>query len=113
MTTTTTTKKGTTNMSITRTMAEQIGARNILAISGGRMIVDEAHGEIILPVASGYKVVVTYCRASDTYTVRRVMVRGAKVFEKGTITGVYCDQVGEIAYRASCFRDGSFGEVLA
>jgi hypothetical protein len=42
--------------------------------------------------------------ASDTYIVSRVFKRGGKVFVKGVRDNVYCDEVGEAAYRASCFR---------
>lgn len=94
-----------------RTIADQIGTGNILAISGGRLSYDEKGQTLILPVASGYQVLVTYQPVPDTYTVRRVMIRGGKVFEKGAVENVYADQVGEVAYRASCFRDGAFGEV--
>ena len=57
-----------------------------------------------LPVSSGYHVIVTL-EANDTYTVRRVYVRGPKAWIKAEVRNVYAEQVGEIAYRASCFRD--------
>jgi hypothetical protein len=84
-----------------RTIAEQIGAGTILGISGGR-IKALADG-IELPVSSGYKVRVRLA-PNDTYTVERVMVRGAKTFAKGTKTDIYCDQLAEQAYRAGMFR---------
>lgn len=96
---------------IRRTIVEQIGRGNIFSISGGRIIgvtdPDDRIG-IELPVSHGYKVRVFYDEAGDDYIVVRVMVRGAKEFVKGTKTGVYCDQVGEQAYRAGMFR--SFSE---
>lgn len=92
-----------------RTIADHIGTGNILAISGGRLSYDEKRHTLILPVASGYQVLVTYQPVPDTYTVRRVMIRGGKVFEKGIVDNVYADQVGDVAYRASCFRNVSFG----
>ena len=51
-----------------RTLVAQIGTRNVLAISGGRVL-DSGHG-VILPVAHGYKVTVDLA-PGDTYTVRR------------------------------------------
>ena len=30
--------------------------------------------------------------------------------DKGTVHGVYSDQVGEASYQASCFHDGEFGD---
>jgi len=63
---------------------------------------------IDLPVSSGYRVTVDLA-ADDTYTVRRVFTRGSRQWVKGEVTGVYCDQVGEAAYLASCFRNAEFG----
>jgi hypothetical protein len=83
-----------------RELVRQIG-RNIYAISGGRVL-DTGHG-VILPVSNGYKVVVDLM-AGDTYRVRRLFIRGTKVWLKGERTNVYCDEVGEVAYYASCFR---------
>ena len=96
MTTTTTTTNQTT--------AAQIGRGNILAISGGR-IVKISETTIALPVRYGYTVEVEYDRGSDTYNVRRIFARGLKRWVKAEWTTVYCDQVGEIAYRASCYLD--------
>src|SRR3954470_23224746 len=84
-----------------KTIVRQIGTGNVLAISGGR-IKALADG-VEMPVSSGYRVRVTL-DANDTYTVARVMVRGAKEFPKGSKSNVYCDEVGEQAFRASCFR---------
>lgn len=83
-----------------RTLIAQIGMRNVLAISGGR-VYDTGHG-VILPVAQGYKVVVDLM-AGDTYRVRRLFIRGTKVWLKGERTNVYCDDLGEVAYYASCW----------
>jgi hypothetical protein len=80
----------------------QIGRGNVLAISGGRVRLTETG--IVLPVAAGYRVEIDL-EANDTYTVRRVFVRGARRFVKVERTNVYCDEVGEIAYRASCYLD--------
>lgn len=56
-----------------------------------------------LPVSCGYRVRVRLTPADD-YTVERVLVRGAREYAKGSRTQVYCDQVGEMAYRAGMFR---------
>ncbi len=87
-------------------LAAQIGRRNILAISGGRIRVRETG--ITLPVAHGYRVDIDLA-ANDTYTVRRVFARGAKQWVKGERTGVYCEDVGETAYQASCYVNVDFG----
>lgn len=79
----------------------QIGRMNMMAISGGRLWLTD--GSVVLPVSNGYSVVIDL-DASDTYTVRRVFRRGTKVWTKGERTNVYCDEVGEVAYYASCFR---------
>lgn len=84
-----------------REIAAQIGAGNILSISGGR-IVAIADG-IELPVSNGYRVRVVL-DPSDTYTVSRIFRRAGKEFVKGSRSDVYCDQVSEIAYRAGMFR---------
>lgn len=85
-------------------MIGQIGRGNILAISGGRThLVGDGH--IVLPVRYGYAVEVIYDAGSDTYTVCRTFTRGTKRWVKKQWTNVYCDEVGEIAYRASCYLD--------
>jgi hypothetical protein len=83
------------------TLVAQIGRMNVMAISGGRVI-DSGHG-VILPVSSGYKVTVDLA-GNDTYTVRRIMFRGMKAWIKGERANVYCEEVGQAAYYASCFR---------
>lgn len=83
---------------------QQIGSMNVMAISGGRSsAVYDSSGHpvgVSLPVSNGYSVVV-YLDFSDTYVVERCF--RDKV--KGSLDYVYSDQVGEIAYRASCFHD--------
>lgn len=93
---------------ICRTMIDQIGRMNLLAISGGRV---RRVGDVTmaLPVRYGYSVEVEYVWGRDTYDVRRVFTRGAKRWVKGTVTDVYAEEVGEIAYRASCYLDEGFG----
>lgn len=85
-----------------KTLVNQIGLRNIFAISGGR--IEERTTGITLKVASGYSVTIDLA-AGDTYTVRRIYTRAGKVTIKGEVNGIYCDEVGEIAYQASCFRN--------
>ena len=58
---------------------------------------------IELPVSAGYSVRI-HLTGCDDYTVERVFKRGAKEWIKGRRVRVYCDQLSEAAYRASCFR---------
>lgn len=89
---------------VCQTMLEQIGRMNLLAISGGR-IKRTGDTTLVLPVYYGYSVEVEYLAGSDTYTVRRIFVRGMKRWVKGEATRVHCDELGETAYRASCYLD--------
>ena len=91
----------------TRELIRQIGTMNVMAISGGRVMRRESG--VTLPVGAGYSVTVDL-DWDDTYIVRRVFKRGAKVWIKGQQRNVYFDEVGEAAYRASCFRNGPWGE---
>lgn len=100
------------NTEILDTISAQIGAMNILAISGGRRVaVDER--TLRLPVSNGYHVEVELM-GNDTYTVSRVTIRKSKGVPvrkvKGQFEGVYCEEVGEVAYQASCFRNVEFGQ---
>lgn len=94
----------------------QVGKWNLLAISGGKWgvlyeFVDNVTFYPIgawLPCGAARMVEITL-DFDDTYRVRRVrrITRGAQ--KNGGIiefeqTGVYCDEVGEVAYRASCWR---------
>jgi hypothetical protein len=83
-------------------IAQQIGRMNIAAISGGRCT--RLPDGIELPVGNGYRVRVRLTPVDD-YTVERVFVRNGQTFSKGIREGVYCDEVGDVAYRASCFRN--------
>jgi hypothetical protein len=80
----------------------QIGMWNVLATSGGRVLIRETG--ITLPCGSGYSVTVDLA-AGDTYTVRRVFTRSGRASVKGERTEVHCEQVSEVVYRAGCFRD--------
>ena len=98
-------------------LIKQIGRMNVFAISGGRVGVivnDEGETvEIQLPVSNGYRVSIKL-GWDDTYTVSRQFVRKGTVSDKGTIEGVYCTEIGEVAYQASCFRSNdAFGKVSA
>ena len=99
------------------TLLHQIGAMNFLAISGGRKSVIFDHSDteygsfpigVALPVAQGRSVEVTL-DWDDTYRVRRVRKvttgakRGSEVIEAEQ-TGVYCDEVGNVAYSMSCWK---------
>jgi hypothetical protein len=84
-----------------RETARQIGGMNIMAISGGRIGVRDTG--LTLPVAHGYSVTVDLAW-DDTYTVRRVFTRKGVASVKGEVTNVYCDEVGEVAYQASCYH---------
>ena len=94
-------------------LIDQIGRMNIYAISGGRVgITKNDQGETVemeLKVGKGYRVSITL-GWDDTWTVSRQFVRKGVVSDKGTLTGVFADQVGEIAYKASCFVNVQFGE---
>ena len=96
-------------------LIDQIGRMNIFAISGGRVgVTKNNQGETVeveLKVGKGYRVSISL-GWDDTWTVSRQFVRKGVVSDKGTLTGVFADQVGEIAYQASCFRSNdAFGKV--
>jgi hypothetical protein len=96
-------------------LIKQIGQMNIYAISGGRVVVVRHEGETVgveLPCGAGYRVSIEL-GWDDTYTVTRQYVRKGTVFNKGTVEGVYCTEIGEMAYQASCFRNREFGKVSA
>jgi hypothetical protein len=82
-------------------LRDQIGRGNMMAISGGRLWL--TNGSAVLPVSNGYSVVV-HLDTNDTYVVQRLFKRGMKVWIKGERTNVYAEQVGDVAYYASCFR---------
>lgn len=85
-----------------RTLLEQIGRMNWLAISGGRYEV--FNSTVFFPVDRGYWVAVTLT-AADDYTVNRITLRAGKITVKATFEGVYAENIGEVAYRASCFEN--------
>jgi hypothetical protein len=84
----------------------QIGTMNVMAISGLRW--SRRPTGITLPAGRGYEVHVDLA-ANDTYTVRRVLRRGdGAAVIVGEESGVYCEQVGDSAYRASCWASAEF-----
>ena len=91
-----------TRVMVTTTLINQIGQMNLLAISGGRIAYDNNNG-VILPVSNGYIVRIVLA-GNDTYRVTREYKRGTYTVKREW-TNVYCDEIGEIAYLASCFRD--------
>ena len=94
-------------VAIARTITEQIGRMNVLAISGGKMsyAYDDEGVELVLPCGYGYEVRVKYVAGRDTYTVIRGYRRGLSYWIKGQMTDIYDTEVGEVAYRAGMFRD--------
>ena len=83
-------------------MVDQLGRMNIMSISGGR--IRPIENGVELPVSNGYLVRVELT-PMDTYTVSRIFKRGGKEWIKGKpLEDVYCDEVGEMAYRAGMFR---------
>ena len=88
------------------TMLDHIGRMNVLAISGGRVNYSNNNSYVELPVRQGYKVRITHNRVPDTYTVERILQRGCNPEKlKGIMDGVYAEQLGDTAYRASCYSD--------
>ena len=89
----------------------QIGKMNIFAVSGGRTVaIQNAEGEqvgLLMPCGKNRAVEVVL-DWMDTYTVRRVRMVTAGA-DKGTIKveaeteGVYCTEIGEAVYQASCW----------
>jgi len=96
-------------------LIDQIGRMNIFAVSGGRVnITKNNQGETVeveLPVGYGYRVSIKL-DWNDTYIVSRQFVRKGVVTDKGTVDGIYCEEIGEVVYQASCFRSNDvFGKV--
>jgi hypothetical protein len=82
-------------------LLRQIGAMNLFAISGGRVV--KRPTGVTLPVGHGYRVEIDL-GWNDVWQVRRVFVRGTRTFLHGE-REAYADEVGEAAYRASCYHD--------
>ena len=90
-----------------KVIVSQLGRNNLLAISGGRVTYRETG--ITLPVSYGYSVTIDL--ENDLYIVRRVFKRGGKVTIKGEVKGVYCDDLGEIAYQAHAYKSYEFPKI--
>lgn len=95
-----------------REVLSQIGTMTVLAVSGGRVsVIRDNEGEPIgvsLPCGTNRTVEVTLS-FWDTYTVRRyrTIVNGARRGEsivEHEATDIYCDQISEAVYTASCWR---------
>lgn len=84
----------------------QIGRGNLAAISGLRF--EKRPTGITLPVAHGYSVHIDL-DGNDTYVVRRVFSRSGVQFIKGEVRGVYCEDLSDTAYEASCYASVEFG----
>ena len=82
-------------------IVRQLGRNNLLAISGGRVIQRETG--ITLPISNGYSLTIDLAW-NDTYTVRRIFTRSGKATIKAQLEGVYCEDLGDVAYYGSCFR---------
>jgi hypothetical protein len=87
-------------------LKQQLRVGNFLAISGGRKIIFRS--TVFLPVARGYYVAISLT-AADDYKVSRIFVRAGKVSVKETFEGVFAENVGEVAYRASLFENVGVG----
>ena len=87
-------------------IVEQVGRMNVMGMSGGRVIVRETG--ITLPIALGYSVEIDL-NALDLYDVKRVYTRAGARSVKGAVTDVYCDDLSDVAYYASCYVNVKFG----
>jgi hypothetical protein len=85
-------------------MRTQIGKGTEMSVTGFRAPRQMNQSTIWFPCGNGYHVEI-HIAADDTYTVRRIFQRGAKVWIKGEQAGVYADQIDEVFYRAGMFRD--------
>jgi hypothetical protein len=88
-------------------LVEQIGKMNVMAVSGGRVQVRETG--ITLPVGMGYSVEIDL-NFMDLYDVKRVYNRAGDRTVKGVVEDVYATEIGEMAYKASCFVNVNFGK---
>lgn len=99
-----------------RTLLDQIGVGNVLAISGGRvnpLVTKTEDGYLVvgvsLPVGHGYSVEVVH-NFLDYYNVARVFTRSGVRSVKGELKDVDAWGVGEAAYQASCYVNVPFPE---
>jgi len=90
------------NQSQVNQLIGQIGHMNLLAVCGGRRMIH--NGALEMAVGGGYRVLV-FLSSNDTYEVRRVFVRKGEYILKGTVSDVYNDQIAEVVWQASLWRD--------
>lgn len=95
-----------------KVLRDQIGMMTVMAVSGGRWgAIRTSDGEpigVIFPCGTNRTVEVTLS-FWDTYTVRRYrqVVRGERRGEdilEHEATNVYCDEISEAVYTASCWK---------
>lgn len=94
------------------TLIRQIGGMTVMAMSGGLWgaIRDKDREPIgVAFPCGGNRYVAITLAFSDTYTVRRYrrIVRGSQKGQEELeleLTDVYCDEISEVAYQASCWR---------
>jgi len=84
-------------------LLNQIGNPNLLAITGGRRGMQMGPSAIRLPVSNGFHVYV-WLEANDTYRVESVFERSGKRHVKWCRTDVFAQDIGQVAYEASCNR---------
>jgi hypothetical protein len=87
-----------------RELIAQIGKMNLWAISGGRVQID-SQDAVVLKVGNGYAVRIIL-EGDDTYTVQRLW----RANVKGEARNVYAEEVGEVAYVASCYVNREFNQ---
>ena len=88
-----------------QTILDQLGRMNRMAIDGLRPATPTWRG-VELTCGYGYRVRIELA-PNDTYTVQRILKRGAREFVKGEQTDVHWPELPEVAYRAGMFRDPS------
>lgn len=87
---------------------EQIGFQTLIAACGGINAFRVSPDTLGFPVGRGYVVTVTL-DPSDTYIVRRCFRRKGEMKVKGEQTMVYCDELSDTFWKASCFVNVEFG----
>lgn len=83
------------------TIRQQVGAMNILSVSGGRWT--PIPDGVEFPVSSGMVVRVHY-GWDDLYEVERVFTRAGREFPHGKRTGVDMTEVSEAVYYAGMYK---------
>jgi hypothetical protein len=83
-------------------LLNQIGAMNVLAISGGRRITQGAN--TLFPVSNGYFVTVTI-NNRDLYDVKLFKANKNKAAVVMDWDDIGAEIIHEVAYQASCFNN--------